>query len=202
MLAEDSFALVPLPATDVDGDSLTYSIVDQPAHGALSGSGASRTYTPDPNFNGPDSFTFKANDGSADSNTATVSLTVLPVNDAPVAVNDAATVVEDGAVSVAVLANDSDVDGDALSVTSVGAPAHGTAVLQSDGTVLYTPVANYNGGDSFVYSISDGNGGTDSAFVALTVTPVNDPPVATDSSALVAEDTPEDVPLQRDRHRR
>ena len=195
MLAEDSFALVPLPATDVDGDSLTYSIVDQPAHGALSGSGASRTYTPDPNFNGPDSFTFKANDGSADSNTATVSLTVLPVNDAPVAVNDAATVDEDGAVSVAVLANDSDVDGDALSVTSVGAPAHGTAVLQSDGTVLYTPVANYNGGDSFVYSISDGNGGTDSAFVALTVTPVNDPPVATDSSALVAEDTPEDVPL-------
>ena len=85
MLAEDSFALVPLPATDVDGDSLTYSIVDQPAHGVLSGSGASRTYTPDPNYNGPDSFTFKANDGTADSNTATVSLTVLPVNDAPVA---------------------------------------------------------------------------------------------------------------------
>ena len=64
LLAEDSFALVPLPATDVDGDSLTYSIVDQPAHGALSGSGASRTYTPDPNYNGPDSFTFKANDGT------------------------------------------------------------------------------------------------------------------------------------------
>ena len=195
LLAEDSFALVPLPATDVDGDSLTYSIVDQPAHGSLSGSGASRTYTPDPNFNGPDSFTFKANDGTADSNTATVSLTVLPVNDAPVAVNDAATVDEDGAVSVAVLANDSDVDGDALSVTSVGAPAHGAAVLQGDGTILYTPTANYNGGDSFTYSISDGNGGADSASVALTVTPVNDPPVATDSSALVAEDTPEDVPL-------
>ena len=121
---------MPLPATDVDGDPLTYSIVEQPAHGALSGSGASRTYTPAPNYNGPDSFTFKANDGTADSNTATVSLTVLPVNDAPVAVNDAASVAEDGPIPVAVLANDSDVDGDALSVTSVGAPAHGTAVLQ------------------------------------------------------------------------
>jgi Ca2+-binding RTX toxin-like protein len=195
LLAEDSFALVPLPAIDVDGDSLTYSIVDEPAHGALSGLGASRTYTPNPNFNGPDSFTFKANDGFVDSNTATVSLTVLPVNDAPVAVDDAATVAEDGSVSVPVLGNDSDVDGDALSVTSVGAPAHGTAVLQGDGTVLYTPGANYNGGDSFSYSISDGNGGSDAASVSLTVTPVNDPPVATDSSALVAEDTPEDVPL-------
>ena len=81
---------MPLPATDADGDPLTYSIVEQPAHGALSGSGASRTYTPAPNYNGPDSFTFEANDGTADSNTATVSLTVLPVNDAPVAVNDAA----------------------------------------------------------------------------------------------------------------
>ena len=113
LLAEDSFALVPLPATDADGDPLTYSIVEQPAHGALSGSGASRTYTPAPNYNGPDSFTFEANDGTADSNTATVSLTVLPVNDAPVAVDDAASVAEDGSIPVAVLANDSDVDGDA-----------------------------------------------------------------------------------------
>ena len=80
-------------------------------------------------------------------------------------------------------------------MTSVGTPAHGTAVLQADGTVLYTPAANYNGGDSFTYSIADGNGGTDSASAALTVTPVNDPPVATDSEAQVAEDTPEDVPL-------
>ena len=195
LLAEDSFALVPLPATDADGDPLTYSIVEQPAHGALSGSGASRTYTPAPNYNGPDSFTFEANDGTTDSNTATVSLTVLPVNDAPVAVNDAASVAEDGSIPVAVLANDSDVDGDALSVTSVGTPAHGIAVLQEDGTVLYTPAANYNGGDSFTYAISDGSGGTDSASVALTVTPVNDAPAATDSSAQVAEDSPEDVQL-------
>ena len=183
------------PATDVDGDPLTYSIVSPPNHGALSGSGASRTYTPDANYNGADSFTFKANDGTADSNTATVSLVVLPVNDAPVAVNDLASVAEDGSTQVDVLANDTDVDGDSLTVTSAGTPAHGTAVVQADGTVLYMPAPNYNGGDSFTYSISDGNGGTDSATAALTVTPVNDPPVAADSEAQVAEDTPEDIPL-------
>jgi len=160
ILAEDSFALTPLPATDVDGDPLAYSIVDQPAHGFLSGSGASRTYTPDSNYNGPDSFTFVANDGTADSNVAMVSVTVMPVNDAPVAAGDVTTVAEDGSTAADVLANDSDVDGDTLTVTSVSAPAHGTTVIQGDGTVLYTPQANYNGGDSFTYSIADGNGGT------------------------------------------
>ncbi len=117
ILAEDSFALAPLPATDVDGDPLSYAIADGPAHGSLSGSGGSRTYTPDANYNGPDSFTFVANDGTADSNVATVSLTVVPVNDAPVAASDAATVAEDGATALDVLANDSDVDGDTLTVT-------------------------------------------------------------------------------------
>ncbi len=130
ILAEDSFAMVGLPATDTDGDPLTYSIVGAPAHGAVSGSGASRTYMPTSNYNGPDSFTFRANDGTADSNTATVSLTVVAVNDAPVAVNDAATVAEDGSTELDVRANDTDVDGDLLTVTSVGTPAHGTATLQ------------------------------------------------------------------------
>src|SRR5262245_8229503 len=194
ILAEDSFAIVGLPATDAYGDPLTYAIVSGPVHGALSGSGNSRTYTPAPNYNGPDSFTFRANDGTADSNTATISLTVLPVNDAPVAVNDSATGAEDSSTEVDVLANDSDVDGDPLTVTSVGTPAHGTAVIEGDG-VLYTPEPNYNGGDSFTYTISDGHGGSDAASAALTVTPVNDPPVAEDSSAQVAQDTPEDIPL-------
>src|SRR4029079_18316592 len=126
-------------------------------------------------------FTYKANDGTVDSNTATVSLTITPVNDAPSAVDDTATVAEDDAAQVDVRANDSDVDGDTLSVTAVVTPAHGTAVLQGNGNVLYSPDANYNGGDSFTYAISDGQGGTDSASVAMTVTPVNDAPVATDS---------------------
>src|SRR5262245_36220739 len=195
ILAEDSFALAPLLATDVDGDPLTYSIVIPPAHGSLSGSGASRTYTPDANYNGADSFTFQANDGTADSNLAMVSITIGAVNDPPVAVNDSASVAEDGSTAVDVLSTDSDVHGDPLTVTSVGATAHGTAVLQGDGTVLYAPSPNYNGGDSFTYTISDGNGGTDSASAALAITPVNDPPVAADSSPLVAEGTPEEIPL-------
>src|SRR5207249_4477827 len=153
----------------------------------LSGTGSSRTYTPAANYNGPDSFTFKANDGTVDSNVATVSLTITPVNDAPVASPSSATLAEDTPTSVSLPA--SDVDGDTLTVTSVGSPAHGTAVIQG-GNVRYTPNANYNGGDSFPYTVSDGNGGTDTASVAVTVTPVNDPPVATDSSATVAQDVP------------
>jgi len=195
ILAEDSFALASLPATDVDGDPLSYSIADEPAHGSLSGSGASRTYTPDQNYNGADFFTFVANDGTADSNVATVSVTVIPVNDAPVAAGDAITVAEDSAIVVDLLANDFDVDEDTLTITSVDPPAHGTAIPQADGTVLYMPQANYNGGDSFTYSIADGNGGTDSASVAIAVTPVNDAPVAADSSAQVAQNTPEEIPL-------
>ena len=80
---EDTGKLITLGANDVDGDALTYSIVDAPAHGTLSGTGANRTYTPASNYNGSDSFTFKANDGTVDSNTATVSITVNAVNDAP-----------------------------------------------------------------------------------------------------------------------
>ena len=152
ILAEDSFAMVGLPASDVDGDPLTYTVVSGPGHGGLSGSGNSRTYAPAANYNGVDGFTFKANDGSADSNPATVSLSVLPVNDAPVAGNDSTTVAEDGSTEVDVLVNDSDVDGDPLTVTSVGTPAHGTAVIESDGDVLYTPAPNYNGGDGFTRS--------------------------------------------------
>ena len=194
-LAEDSFETVTLPATDPEGDPLTYSIVDGPAHGVLSGSDANRTYTPDPNYNGPDAFTFRANDGTADSNLGTVSLTVTPVNDAPTAVNDSASVAEDGSVDLNVRSNDSDVDGDALNVIGLGTPLNGTAVILGNGDVRYTPNPNYNGSDVFAYTISDGAGGTASALVNVNVTPVNDAPVATDSSATVAQDVPETIPL-------
>ena len=92
-------------------------------------------------------------------------MTVTRVNDGPVAVDDAATTAEDTAVSIAVLANDTDLDGDTLSVTSVTAPAHGTAAVNPDGTITYTPAANYNGADSFSYTVGDGNGGSATATV-------------------------------------
>src|SRR5436305_5580403 len=115
-------------------------------------------------------------------------MTDTSVNDAPVANADSATVAEDGTVNVAVLANDTDVEGDTLSVASVTQGAHGTVAINPDKTVKYTPAANYNGSDSFTYTVSDGNGGTATGTVAIKVTPVHDAPVANADSATVAED--------------
>src|SRR5205814_9416 len=124
----------------------------------LNGNG-SFTYTPAANYNGPDGFTYKANDGGLDSNVATVSLTVSAVNDAPAAAGDAYAVNEDQTLTVAaagLLGNDGDVDGDPLSAVLVSGPAHGTVILNADGSFTYTPAANYNGGDGFTYKANDG----------------------------------------------
>ena len=114
---------------------------------------------------------------------------MTPANDGPVAVDDAATTAEDTAVSIAVLPNDSDLDGDTLAVSAAMTPAHGTATVNPDGTITYAPAANYHGADSFSYTIGDGNGGTATATVSVTVTPTNDGPVAVDDAATTAEDT-------------
>ncbi|KPJ58544.1 MAG: hypothetical protein AMJ46_14050, partial [Latescibacteria bacterium DG_63] len=115
--------------------------------------------------------------------------TMILLNDPPVANNDTVTTEEDVAVVIDVLANDTDVDvGDTLSVSAVTHGAHGT--VTNNGTdVTYTPNANYHGTDSFIYEVSDGNGGTDTATVTVTVNPVNDPPVANDDTASTPEDT-------------
>ena len=115
---EDTAVDITLVGSDIDGDPLTYAIATQPAHGTLSGSGANRTYTPAANYHGPDSFAFVANDGTVDSAAATVSITVTSINDDPVAVDDSTTTDQNTAVTIDVLANDSDVDGDSLVVDS------------------------------------------------------------------------------------
>ncbi len=176
--------------TDVDaGTMLTASLVANGSHGiATLASDGSFTYTPNADFNGTDSFTYTASDGTAVSNVATVTIAVTSKNDAPIAVNDSTTTAENTAVTIAVLANDSDPDGGTLSVTSVTTPAHGTAGLNAGGTVTYTPAANYNGGDSFSYTISDNQGGSATATVSVTVTNVNYPPVAVNDAATTVED--------------
>ena len=165
---EDIGLGITLHASDVDGDALSYNIIAQPQHGTLTGSGANRVYTPAANFNGTDSFTFAANDGESPSNVATVTITVVSVNDAPVAVADSAATARNTTVVIPVLANDHDVDGDTLRITSVSAPAHGTAAI-SGSNIVYTPTRGYSGGDQFAYTISDGHGGVASANVAVAV---------------------------------
>ena len=174
--------------TDPEADALTAILVTGPSDGTLTlNADGSFDYTPDADFSGPDSFTYTAKDGFLDSNIATVTITVDPVNDPPVANDDAATTDEDTAVTVDVLANDVDVDGDALIVSGVTIPANGTAVINPDSTVTYTPDQNYNGTDSFAYTVDDGNGGTDTANVVITVNALNDPPVAGDDNISVDE---------------
>ena len=175
--------------SDIDLDQLTVSSATQGANGAVSiNSNGTVKYTPDANFNGTDTFTYTVSDGQGGTDTASVSVTVNPVNDTPSAQNDAVSTGEDSAATINVLANDSDDDGDALSVTSVTQGAGGSVSINQDGTLDYTPDANFNGADSFTYTISDGNGGSDTATVNVTVTAINDKPVASNDNASTAED--------------
>ena len=130
-------------------------------------------------------FQIKARDSSGNEGaaSATADATTLP-NQVPVANNDTASLAEDGTATLSVLANDSDGDGDTLSLTSTTPPSHGT-VTQSGSNLIYQPSANYNGDDAFGYTLSDGFGGTAAAQVYLTITAVNDPPLATNDSATV-----------------
>ena len=173
-LDEDTAPQLTLQGTDLENDPLTYSVVTPPAHGTLTGSGTNRTYTPAPNYFGPDSFTFKVNDGLVDSAPATVSLNVLPVNDPPVAFSQAVALDEDTLAAITLGAFDA--DGDAL-VFTVGAPAHG-ALTGTPPNLSYRPHTNYFGPDSFTFSVSDGLTSSVPATVSLTVRSVNDAPVA------------------------
>ncbi len=178
--------------TDTDaGTTLTATLGASPANGTVTlGKDGGFTYTPNADFNGTDSFTYTASDGTAASNVATVTITVDAVNDAPVAVNDAATTDEDTAVSGNVLANDTDVDAGTTLTAILGAtPANGTISLAPDGSFTYMPNADFNGTDSFTYTASDGNAVSNVATVTITVTGVNDAPVAVNDAATTAEDT-------------
>ena len=179
--------------TDVDGQTLTATAVTQPAHGSLSlATNGAFTYTPAANYNGSDSFTYRANDGTVNSNTVTVSLTITAVNDAPTANGDTGTTNEDTALVVAapgVLSNDSDPEGQGLTASVVSQPAHGTLTLNASGGYTYAPTANYSGTDSFTYRANSVSTPSNTATVSLTINPVNDSPVAGGDSGTTNEDT-------------
>ncbi len=197
---------IPLLTNDSDVDDLLVVsmilVVAQPAHGTLviNTTAGTVVYTPNLNFNGIDSFTYKVQDaGGAVSNIAVVTITVIPVNDAPIAIADLATTPEDTPVVISVLANDTDSDNalDVGSVTVVTGPAHGTVVAQpATGTFYYTPDKDYNGTDTFTYTVKDAGGAVSlPGTVTINVTPVNDAPVAVGDAATTNENTSVDIPV-------
>ena len=168
--------------TDPDNDPLTAEVVSPAANGTVTlNVDGSFSYSPNLNFIGTDSFTYKASDGLSESGVATVSITVTAVNKPPVAVNDAYSTTEDAPLVVAapgVLGNDSDVDGPSLSAILVSPTEKGTVTLNADGSFSYSPNLNFTGTDSFTYKADDGKSESDVATVEITVTSVNDPSVA------------------------
>ena len=175
---EDGTVLIDVRAndTDVDGDALTLASVGTAAHGSVAIEGGALRYTPNANYNGSDSFSYTITDAGGLSSSATVNVTVRPVNDAPVAAADTASVDEDGTVLIDVRANDSDIDGDALTLSIESAPGHGAATVEN-GRVRYVPAPGYSGTDRFTYRVTDAAGATSLAAVDVTVNAVNNRPL-------------------------
>ena len=176
--------------SDIDGDTLVVlnATVSNPTNGTVSANADnSLLFTPTTNFNGNASVNYTISDNNGGIASATVTVNVISVNSTPVAVNDYATTDEDTLVTINVLANDSDVDGDALMVTDPTA-TNGTVSVSLDSSLDYLPNANFNGSDTISYNVNDGNGATDSATVTVTITAVNDAPIGVADTAVTNED--------------
>ena len=193
---EDTLLTVPAPGllandTGAEGATLTVSLVTGPTLGTLVLTpDGSFTYMPNANAFGTDSFTYQAGDGTSLSNAATVTLTINPVNDAPTAADDAYAIYPNGTLTIdapGVLGNDTDVEGDPLTVAVVSDPGNGTLTLNPDGSFLYTPIIGFVGTDSFTYVANDGAADSNVATVTIKV---NTPPTAADDAYATDEDTP------------
>jgi hypothetical protein len=196
--SEDITGAASPSCSDADtGETLSYSIVAQPGHGSATIVAGNLSYTPAANYNGADFFTYKANDGTLDSNPATVSITVTAVNDAPVANPDTynrhtGTMLNGSSV----LVNDTDIDsGDNLTAILVSGPTHASAfTFNADGTFVYTPVTGYSGMDTFTYKANDGTVDSNIATVSITETAVNNAPVITEGASTNASMSPDGSP--------
>ena len=201
---EDTLLLGAVTGSDGEGGAVTFSLKTQPGHGlvVLAGDG-SFTYTPGANYNGPDSFTFVANDGYVDSAARTVGITVTPVNDPPTAnAVGPVTMDEDGQEHIALGGSDVETPAGNLIGQIATQPAHGTATV-SGNVATYRPNANYSGPDSFAFTVRDsgdpaGSGGgltSAPATVSITVRPVNDVPLADDQLVVVLDRNGEAIEL-------
>ncbi|WP_045481075.1 tandem-95 repeat protein [Vibrio owensii] len=174
---------------DEDSDSLTIDSATVPEEqGTVAIVDGELVFTPAEDFNGEATITYVVTDGEL-TDEATVSVTVNPVNDAPVANNDSTATDEDTPVTIDVLLNDTDVDGDALTIVNASVPAEQGTVEIVDGKLVFTPAEDFNGEATITYVVTDGEL-TDEATVSVTVNPVNDAPVANNDSTTTDEDTP------------
>ena len=172
---EDAPVAITLAGSDADGNTLTYTVVAGPTKGELTGTAPNLVYVPNSDVSGTDSFTYKVNDGTADSGLATVSITVASVNDAPVA--GALAVKTDEDTGVMITLQGFDAEGATLTYTVVRQPANG--VVSGEGAnVEYAPNPDFNGTDSFTYKVSDGALDSSTVTVAITVSSIADGPVA------------------------
>ncbi|EHK9087819.1 tandem-95 repeat protein, partial [Vibrio parahaemolyticus] len=190
-VVEDTPTIIKVLGNDTfEGDDKVVSLDTNngPANGTVSvNPDGSVTYTPNDNYHGTDSFTYIVTSGGVSEST-TVSVDVTPVNDAPVAKDDIATTQEDTAVTIDVLPNDSDVDGDKLSIESASVPKEQGTVEVVDGKLVFTPAENFNGDAEITYTVTDGQL-TDEAKVTVTVNPVNDAPtIKVDAVESLTED--------------
>lgn len=190
--AEDTAVDVDLLASagDVDGDALDVAVTAGPQHGTASVTGGVLRYTPAADRSGADAVTYEVRDPDGASATATATISVTPVDDAPVAGDDAVTTDEDATVQLDLLANDTDADGDPLTATLASAPAHGTATLTAAGLLTYEPDADRHGTDVLTYTVTDPSGRSAAATVTVDVRPVADAPRAVDDAFTVVAGQP------------
>ncbi|EGR3354150.1 RTX toxin [Vibrio parahaemolyticus] len=190
-VVEDTPTIIKVLGNDTfegDGKVVSLDANNGPANGTVSvNPDGSVTYTPNDNYHGTDSFTYIVTSGGVSESTM-VSVDVTPVNDAPVAKDDIATTQEDTVVTIDVLPNDTDVDGDKLSIQSATVPEAQGKVEIVDGKLVFTPAENFNGDAEITYTVTDGQL-TDEAKVTVTVNPVNDAPtIKVDAVESITED--------------
>ena len=182
--------------SDLDGDALSIAAVGSPAHGSAAIAGGLLEYTPEAGYTGTDRFSYTVVDGRGGTATAMVTVAIaVAANRPPTAVDDRATTAPGTAVSIAVLANDSDPDGDTLALLSVTPAANGSTTVVG-ASVRYVPQPGFTGVDRFDYAIGDGRGGSAVATVTVTVDPLpNTPPVALDDAATTVEGLAVAIPV-------
>ena len=189
---EDNAKSIVLQGSDADGDPLTYSLTQQPANGSVSVTNAQATYTPDPDYNGTDSFKYEASDGFESSGEGTVDLTIKAVNDAPVADDQTYSLQEDGSQRVRLTG--SDAEGSNLTFKVTSQPSNGS-LSGTAPNLTYKPNKNFNGTDTFTFTTNDGTIDSQPGKVTLKVQSVNDKPVAKDQMITTMEDTKTGVTL-------